>query len=74
MPDLKIMARQALTNCNAFADAAMTTGNGQSEGYRRIAQAYHRLAAMIISEMNVEAAEAACEGLERGGDGLRRNR
>lgn len=74
MPDLKTMARQALTNCNTFADAATTTGNGQSEGYRRIAHAYRGLAALIISEMNVEASEAACEALERGRDGLRRNR
>ena len=73
MPDMKTMARQALTNCNAFADAATTSGNGQSEGYRRIAQAYHRLAGLIISEMNVEAAEAASEAPRRGADRLRRN-
>lgn len=74
MPDLKNMARQALINCNAFADAAMRAGNGQSEGYRRIAQAYHRLAGLLVSEMNVEAREAATRAPERGGDSRHRNR
>lgn len=74
MPDLKNRVRQALTNCNAFADAAMRAGNGQSEGYRRIAQAYHRLAGLLVSEMNVEARDAASRAPKRGVDSLRRNR
>ena len=73
MPDLKTMARQALTDCNAFADASTTAGNGQGEGYRRIAQAYHRLAGMLVSEMNVEARDAV-DAPERSVESPRRSR
>lgn len=55
MPDLKSLVRQALINRNMFADAATTTVDGQSQSYRKIADAYHNVARLIIAEMNVEA-------------------
>jgi hypothetical protein len=73
MPNLKTMARQALIDCNAFADAATRSGNGPSEGYRRIAQAYHSLAGLLISELNVEAREAS-DAATRDGESLHRDR
>ena len=57
VPDLKGLARDALTNWNAFADAATKTANGQSQSYQRIADAYHVVAQLIIAQMNIEAHE-----------------
>ncbi len=59
VPELKSLARDALTNCNAFADAATKTVDGQSQSYRGIADAYHVVAQLIIAQMNVEADEKA---------------
>jgi hypothetical protein len=56
-PDLKGLARSALLNCSAFADAATKTGDGKSQSYRRISEAYKYLARLIIMQMNIEADE-----------------
>ncbi len=55
--DLKSMARDALANCNAFAEAANKTDDGKSQSYRKISEAYNDLARLIIGQMNIEADE-----------------